>query len=181
MAGMYYLYYQNWVRFCTVAVKKLGAAQKHSHFYSHSCTTVIPESHPWVKHCLSQTWLHPQRRKSYPNYENPPKRVPSLPGIGCLVYFLYLTRSWWKQCSLGLRWALGRLWMAGQTSQQAKMAQCGLQVSSSTALGMDCLSTCLCKQRLMMAEETKTSKTQKTKKTPNTPPPEKFICILCNT
>lgn len=164
MPGLYYLYYQSWVRFCTMAVKKLGAAQKRSHFYSHSYT-IIPESHPWVKHYLSQTWLHPQRGKSYPNDENPPKRVPSWPGTGCLVYFLYLTRSWWKQCSHGLHRVLGRLWMAGRVaSQQAKMAQHGFQVFSSTALGMDCLSTCLCKQRLMMSEETKTSKIKTKKK-----------------
>lgn len=78
MPGMYYLYYQSQARFHTVAVNKLGTTQKRSHFHSHNYTAVISESHPWVKRYLSQTWLHPQRRKSHPSEDNPPQRGSQL-------------------------------------------------------------------------------------------------------
>lgn len=104
-------------------------------------------------------------RKVIQMWEKSSKGVPSWPGLRGLVYFPCSTNSCWRQCSLGLHRALGILWTAGQpASWQAKIAQDNLRISSSTALWMDCLSTCPYKQRLMMSEETKTSKTEKKKK-----------------
>lgn len=153
------------MRFCTLAVNKLGATQKHSYFHSHNYTVVISESHPRVKHYFSQTWQCTQREKSRLNVEKSSKGVPSWPGFRRLVYLLCSAHSCQRKCSLGLRRALGSLRMAGEAaSWQAKITQDNLQISSSTALWMDCLSTCVYKQRLMMTEETKTSKTKKKNK-----------------